>query len=101
MLRASVIGKNSSFGLLLLLLTGVGMTLMRGLSQTLALGGPAFHAKLGLVVIFIGLFGYLQSLVAKAKKEGGGPTMAKIRKLSGALLLIGVAIVACAVIAFH
>src|SRR5204862_833964 len=92
MLRASAIGKNSSFGLLLLLLTGVGMMLMRGVPQTLAWGGPAFHAKLGLVVIFIGLFGYLQALVAKAKKEGGGPTMAKIPKVSGPLLLMGVAI---------
>jgi hypothetical protein len=101
MLRASAIGKNGSIGLLLLILTGVSMMLMRGVPETFAWGGGAFHAKLGLVVVFCGLYGYLQSLVARARKEGGGPTMAKIPRVSGPLLLIGVAIVACAVVAFH
>ena len=101
MLRAAALGKNGSIGLLLLLLSGVGMVLMRGLTATFAWGGPAFHAKLTLVVIFIGLFGYLQVLVARAKREGGGPNMARIPKVAGPMLLIGIAIMASAVLAFH
>lgn len=101
MLRASAIGKNGSYGLLLLIATGVGMMVLRGVPQTLAWGGGAFHAKLALVVVFSGLFGYLQSLVARARRERGGPAMAKIPRVSRILLLISIAIVACAVIAFR
>jgi hypothetical protein len=101
MLRASAVSKNGSIGLGLLILTGVGMMLMRGVSQTFSWGGPAFHAKLTLVVIFSGVYGYLQSLIARAKREQGGPAMAKIPKISPVLLLLSVAIVTCAVIAFQ
>lgn len=101
MLRASAIGKNGSVGLLLLILTGLGMTAMRGFPETFAWGGGAFHTKLGLVVVFCGLYGYLQSLVARAKREGGGPAMAKIPRVSPILLATSLAIVACAVVAFH
>ncbi|HVU01675.1 MAG TPA: hypothetical protein VHE30_07985 [Polyangiaceae bacterium] len=101
MLRASAVGRNGGIGLGLLILTGVGMMLMRGVSETFSWGGPAFHAKLGLVVVFCGVFGYLQSLVARAKREQGGPAMAKIAKISPFVLLMSLAIVACAVIAFR
>ena len=101
MLRASAIGKNGSIGLLLLIVTGVGMMLIRGVPETLAWGGGAFHAKLGLVVVFSGMYGYLQSLIARAKRDGGGPAMAKIPRISPVLLLTSLAIVACAVVAFH
>lgn len=101
MLRASAVGKNGSIGLALLIVTGVGMMVMRGVPETLAWGGGAFHAKLGLVVLFSLLFGVLQSLVAKAKREGGGPALMKIPRVSRVLLAISLAIVACAVVAFH
>jgi hypothetical protein len=101
MLRAGAIGKNGSIGLLLLILTGIAMMVIRGVPETLAWGGGAFHAKLGLVAVFAGLFGYLQVLVARAKREGGGPVMARIPGVSRVLLALSLAIVACAVLAFH
>jgi len=99
--RTSVIGKNGSIGLLLLILTGIGMMLQRGVPETFAWGGGAFHAKLGLVVVFAGLYGYLQTLIARAKREGGGPAMQTLPKVSQVLLLLSLGIVACAVLAFH
>jgi hypothetical protein len=101
MLRASTVGKNGSVGLLLLIVTGLGLMAVRGVPETLAWGGGAFHAKLGLVVVFSLLFGFLQSLVAKAKRDGGGPAMTKIPTVSRIMLAMSIAIVACAVVAFH
>jgi hypothetical protein len=101
MLRAGAIGKNGSIGLLLLIATGIGMMVLRGVPETFAWGGGAFHAKLGLVVVFSLLFGYLQALSARARREAGGPAMAKIPTVSRILLAISLAIVACAVVAFH
>jgi hypothetical protein len=101
MLRASAVGKNGGIGLGLLIATGLGMMALRGFPETLAWGGGAFHAKLGLVVVFSGLFGYSQSLAAKARRNGGGPALAKIPTVSRILLLMSLAIVACAVLAFH
>jgi uncharacterized membrane protein len=101
MLRASALAKNGSVGLLLLLVSGIGMAIMRGFGATLQWGGGAFHLKLTLTVIFIGLFGYVQVLLQRAKREGGGPVMARLPRLGQVLLSISVAIVVCAVIAFH
>lgn len=100
MLRASALAKNGSIGLLLLLVTGIGMMLMRGVGATMAWGGGAFHAKLTLTVIFIGVFGYMQVLLKRAKREAGGPAMARLPKLGQLMLLISVTIVVCAVVAF-
>jgi uncharacterized membrane protein len=99
--RTATLGKNSSIGLLLLVLTGLGMTFMRTWPAVLQWGGPAFHAKLTLVVLFIGVFGYLQMLVRRVRREGGGPALATIPKVSRVMLLIAIAIVLCAVIAFQ
>lgn len=101
MLRAGAVGKNGGIGLGLLIATGLGMMALRGFPETLAWGGGAFHAKLGLVVVFSGLYGYLQSLMARARRDGGGPAFAKIPGISRILLLMSLAIVACAVLAFH
>jgi hypothetical protein len=100
MLRASAIGKNGGIGLGLLILSGLGMWFTRGISQTLAWGGPAFHAKLTLVVIMIGTLGYMQVLQKKAREGGDPEVMAKIPKVGAVLLLLGLGIIACAVIAF-
>ena len=100
MQRAAAIGKNGSIGLGLLILCGLGMWYSRGFGLVMSWGGPAFHAKLTLVVILIGLFGYMQVLQKKAREGGGAQVLAKIPKLGAAMLLLGVGIIVAAVIAF-
>ncbi len=101
MLRAALVAKNASIGLALLLVSGLGMFFWRGVGATLAAGGPAFHAKLTLVVILIGVFGYSQVLGKRAREAGGGPALQKLPAVSNALLWLGVGIVISAVIAFQ
>jgi uncharacterized membrane protein len=101
MLRALSVSKNGSYGLLLLLVSGLGMFFLRGPAALLAGGGPAFHAKLTLVVILCGAVGYSQALGKQAREAGGGPALGKLRTVSTAILLLGVAIVIAAVIAFR
>jgi len=100
-LRALSVSKNGSYGLLILLLTGLGMFFMRGPGAVMAAGGPAFHAKLTLVVILCGVVGYSQALGKRAREASGGPALAKLPALGTAILLLGVAIVIAAVIAFQ
>jgi hypothetical protein len=95
------LAKNGSSGLGLLIVTGVAMVLMRGIKETFQWGGPAFHAKLTLIVILIGVFGYLQVLMKKAREEGGGPTAAKIPKVGRIVLALSLAVMAAAVAAFR
>jgi uncharacterized membrane protein len=100
MLRVSALRKNGSYGLGLLILTGLAMLLLRGPAAVFAWGGGAFHLKLTLVVILCGFFGYVQVLTKKIREAGGGPLMAKLPKLSLIMLGLSVAIVASAVAAF-
>lgn len=100
MLRASALRKNGSYGLALLILTGLAMFILRGPREMLAFGGGALHLKLTLVVVLCGFFGYVQVLSKKVREAGGGPLMAKVRTLSMVMLLLSVAIVASAVAAF-
>ena len=100
MLRAMAIGKNGSIGLALLLLSGLGMWFYRGIRETMAWGGGAFHAKLTLIVLLIGAFGYLQVLQKRARKGQGGSALGRLPKVGGIVLLLGIAIIASAVIAF-
>jgi uncharacterized membrane protein len=100
MLRAGALRKNGSIGLGLLILTGLAMFLLRGPAAVMAWGGPAFHLKLTLVVILIGFFGYMQVLMKKIRLAGGGPLMAKVPKLALIMLVLSVAIVLSAVVAF-
>ena len=100
MLRASALRKNGSYGLALLILSGLGMFLLRGPREVMAWGGGAFHLKLTLVVILCGVFGYAQSVQKKVREAGGGPLMAKLPKLGAIMLLLSIAIVAAAVAAF-
>jgi hypothetical protein len=101
MLRAMAVTKNGSIGLLLLILSGLGMLFMRGPASVMAAGGPAFHVKLTLVVILCGLLGYSQVLAKKARLAQGGPAMAALPKVGAALLAVGVLVVLAAVIAFQ
>ncbi|HVY31865.1 MAG TPA: hypothetical protein VHB79_35260 [Polyangiaceae bacterium] len=100
MLRATALRKNGSYGLALLILTGLAMFILRGPREMLAFGGGALHLKLTLVVVLCGFFGYVQVLSKKVREAGGGPLMAKVRTLSMVMLLLSVAIVASAVAAF-
>jgi hypothetical protein len=100
-LRLSVLGKNSSIGLALLIASGLGMATLRGFGATFAWGGGAFHAKLALVVLISGVFGYQQVVIKRVREQGGGPGMALIPKLGSVMLVLGLGIVAAAVAAFQ
>ena len=99
-LRTLSLSKNGSYGLLLLIVTGVGMMLMRGVRATFALGGGAFHGKLTLVVLMIGVLGYSQALGARARRSGSVSEMNKVRLLSRIQLTLGVLVVIAATVAF-
>jgi uncharacterized membrane protein len=100
MLRAMVLSKNGSIGLLLLILSGLGMMALKGFGAVLAWGGGLFHAKLTLVVVMMGVLGYMQVLAKKVRLAGGGPLMAKLPKAGATMLLLGIAVVTLAVFAF-
>ncbi|HVR21572.1 MAG TPA: hypothetical protein VMS65_17780 [Polyangiaceae bacterium] len=101
MMRVAVLRKNSSFGLLLLIASGLGFLLERGWSATAFRGGGFFHAKLTLVVVMAGLFGYSQVLAKKAREQRGGPVMGKLVLLGRVMVGIGLTIIVLAVLAFH
>src|SRR3954469_19679256 len=94
------VAKNGGIGLGLLILTGLSMFFMRGPASVMAAGGPAFHAKLTLVVILSGVLGYSQVLRKRAR-EVDARAMATLPKLGAAMLLLGVGIVIAAVFAFQ
>ena len=100
MLRALSVSKNGSYGVLLLLVSGLGMFFMRGPGAVMAAGGGAFHAKLTLVVILVGVVGYSQVLGKRAREAGGGPALVTLGKMSALILGLGVAIIIAAVLAF-
>jgi uncharacterized membrane protein len=100
MMRVSALRKNGSYGLALLILSGLAMFIMRGPAAVFAYAGGAFHLKLTLVVILCGFFGYMQVLTKKIREAGGGPLMAKVPTISMIMLGLSVAIVASAVAAF-
>jgi uncharacterized membrane protein len=100
-LRALSVSKNGSIGLVLLIVSGLGMFFMRGPGAVMAAGGPAFHAKLTLVVILCGAVGYSQVLGKRAREAGGGPALSQLPVVSTAILSLGVAIIIAAVLAFQ
>lgn len=101
LLRAGVLSKNASSGLGLLLLSGIGMLLVRGVAAVFAMGGGAFHLKLTLIVVLVGVFGYSQVLGKKVREAGGGPLMARLSTIRLVTVILGVGIVAAAVAAFR
>jgi len=101
MRRASSLGKNGSFGLLLLIVSGVGLMVGRGVDVVMAWGGPMFHIKLTLVAILIGAVGYLQVLMRKSRSSDGAAAAARMPIVSRIVLLLGLSIVVFAVLAFH
>ena len=102
MLRAFILSRNGSIGVVLLILTGTGMVMIRGgFAAVAAQAGMAFNIKLALVLVLIGLIGYMESMVKKAKRDKGGPVMLKIAKTGPFILLTALAVVVCAVLSFH
>jgi hypothetical protein len=100
MLRAAAVAKNGSIGFGLLVLSGLAMLFVRGPAVVMHWGGPAFHAKLTLVLVFAGVLGYFQVVLKRARIAGGGPGLQTAATLGRVLLALGIAIVALAVIAF-
>lgn len=100
MRRASAIGVNGSIGLLLLIVSGVGLLMTRGVDVVMAWGGGMFHIKLTLVVILIAVFGYMQVLVRKFR-NGDAAAAARLPTVSKLMLILGVAIIVFAVLAFQ
>jgi len=100
MLSVASLRRNGSYGLALLILTGLGMFLLHGPAQVFRWGGGAFHLKLTLVVILIGVFGYSQVVFKKIRLAAGGPLMAKVPALGWVMLGLSLAIIASAVAAF-
>jgi uncharacterized membrane protein len=100
MLRASAVSKNGSIGFGLLVLSGLVMLFVRGPGVVMRWGGPAFHAKLTLVLVFAGVLGYFQVVLKRARIAGGGPGLQTAATLSRVLLVLGIAIVTAAVFAF-
>jgi uncharacterized membrane protein len=104
MRRASVITRNGSVGLLLLIVSGVGFLVTRGVPVVMAWGGPMFHIKLTLVAMLIGVFGYMQVLLRQSRSSDAavaGAASARMAIVSKIMLLLGVSIVVTAVLAFH
>ena len=100
MRRAMALGKNGSVGLLLLILSGVWLVFSQGAREVMVWGGRMFHIKLTLVVILVGTFGYMQMLIRQAKGSDGAAAMARLPLVSRIMLLLSIAIVVMAVLAF-
>lgn len=100
--RVGGLAKNGSVGFLLLVASGIGMLLDRGVSVMFQIGGGAFHAKLALVVVLAGCLGYSQVLRKRLRESGGtGPAMSVLPKIGMGMLVLGVGIIVSAVLAFH
>jgi hypothetical protein len=101
MARVSILRKNGSYGLLLLIASGLGFIVERGWGSVAFRGGGMFHAKLTLVAVMVGLLGYSQLLAKKAMAPGGGALMPRLMLVSRAMLVTGLLVVVVAVLAFH
>jgi len=98
MLNAFAMSKIASIGFALIIISGIGLILpLWDAFKSQA----ALHIKLSLVAIMIGLFSYMQMLMATAKKANGGPTMITISKVGSAMLITSLSIIIFAVFTFH
>lgn len=99
--HAMSLSKNGSLGLTLLIASGLGILFTRGFSTVFVAGGPLFHIKLTLVLVLSGLLGYSQVLIKRIREKQDPAAQATMAKLGPAMLLTGLSIVVCAVLAFH
>lgn len=99
--RTFVLSKNGALGLVLLILSGIGFLLTRGVSEVFSWGGPAFHAKLTLVVLLCGCLGYSQVLMKRIRTGTEPGAAGRLPTIGRVMLFLNVSIVICAVLAFH
>ncbi len=98
---AMALAKNGSLGLALLIASGLGMVFTRGAATVFSSGGVAFHVKLTLVLVLVGLLGFAQVLGKRAREKQDAQAMATLAKVGPAMLVTGLGIVVAAVLAFH
>lgn len=99
--RALPVSKNGSIGLGLLIASGLCMVFTRGAGTVFASGGSAFHIKLTLVLVLAGLVGFSQVKVKRFREKEDVAALAAAAKLGPVMLVTGLGIVICAVLAFH
>ena len=99
--HAIALSKNGSIGLGLLIASGLCILFTRGVSTVFGAGGIAFHVKLTLVLVLAGLLGFSQVKLKRFREKQDAQALATVAKLGPAMLLTGVGIVVCAVLAFH
>jgi uncharacterized membrane protein len=103
--RVLVLSKNASWGLVLLVVSGVTLFFTGGGMTLLRTAGWPFHTKLTLVVVLIVLFGMMQMTIAKLRKAAPGPEAqaiaAKLPKIGAATTSTSLLIVTMAVLSFH
>lgn len=105
MSRVLVLSKNGSWGLLILIATGVPLWILGGGMSLFRSAGWPFHTKLLLVVVLIALTGVLQATIARLRRAQGSPAAAalaaRLPKVGSAMTGVSVLIVITAVLAFH
>jgi hypothetical protein len=91
-------GRVGDIGLTLLIVSGLG--LLFGKWGGFAAMRPIFHVKLTLVVVLIGLIGYVRTLQGRLKK-GDMAAAATIQVVGKVAFVTALGIVVCAVFAFE
>ena len=86
---------------MLLIASGIGMLFAKEADMAIAADNIWFRIKITLVVILLGIVGYMDVLIKKAKAEKGGPVMAKIPKIGRINLSLAIVIIITAVLAFR
>ena len=97
--RSMIVSKLGSFGLVLIILSGIGLTLPQWSEGLMLKKEGLFHTKLLLVFLLSLCFGYSQVLQKKSKTDFNVLSKLKVSGLSIALL--NVAILIIAVVIFH
>ncbi len=87
-------------GLSLLLLWGTGIALIAIYDGLAAAGGVLFHIKVGLVALLTLSVGLIHRQSARMRRGTAAPDTKVIERLGMAVLILGVAIVVLAVLAF-
>lgn len=96
--KISALRLNGYTGLTLLVLSGLGLLVLR--PGLFSVGGGFFHAKLALVAVMVVVVGSMHLILGKAKRAGGPPP-AILPKLGNLNFTLGLIVVVLAVLAFH
>lgn len=95
------LGLNADIGLGVLIVTGLCLMAVTGFGSIMDVGGPWFHAKLTLVGILVLLVGFKHMTQAKMRRQPDSALMGRMMLLAHAMRWTTLAIVVCAVYAFH